>query len=95
MDTGYYISKKDYNTIINYATAAYETMKAPDGSLPLLEPMSEIAGKMSVQQGARALEKTCEGRGVLLGGVEEAGVRGADELDLDGGRLGHDQFLSE
>lgn len=53
----------------NVTAVAYETMQAPDGSLPLLEPMSEIAGKMSVQQGARALEKTCEGRGVLLGGV--------------------------
>ena len=47
----------------------YETMQDIDGSLPLLEPMSEIAGKMSVQQGARALEKASEGRGVLLGGV--------------------------
>ncbi|MFP4331120.1 MAG: alanine dehydrogenase [Alkalispirochaetaceae bacterium] len=48
---------------------AYETIEKPDGSLPLLRPMSEIAGRMSIQEGARFLERPQGGRGVLLGGV--------------------------
>ena len=48
---------------------AYETVTAPDGSLPLLTPMSEVAGRMSVQVGAYCLQKAKGGRGVLLGGV--------------------------
>jgi len=48
---------------------AYETIQLPDNSLPLLTPMSEIAGRMSIQCGARCLEKESGGRGVLLGGV--------------------------
>ena len=48
---------------------AYETIQLPDGSLPLLTPMSEIAGRMAVQEGAKFLEKPTKGRGVLLGGV--------------------------
>ena len=48
---------------------AYETVTGPDGSLPLLKPMSQVAGRMSVQAGATALEKAHGGRGVLLGGV--------------------------
>ncbi|MBX3305217.1 MAG: alanine dehydrogenase [Nitrospira sp.] len=48
---------------------AYETTEAKDGSLPMLKPMSEIAGRMSIQIGAHYLEKTHGGRGVLLGGV--------------------------
>ena len=48
---------------------AYETTEAKDGSLPMLKPMSEIAGRMSIQLGAHYLEKTHGGRGVLLGGV--------------------------
>jgi alanine dehydrogenase len=48
---------------------AFETVTANDGSLPLLAPMSEVAGKLSVQSGAKALEKANGGRGVLLGGV--------------------------
>ena len=52
------------------ATAiAYETVTAPDGSLPLLTPMSEVAGRMSVQVGANCLQKANGGFGVLLGGV--------------------------
>ncbi len=51
---------------------AYETTEAKDGSLPLLKPMSEIAGRMSVQIGAQYLEKIHGGRGVLLGGVPGA-----------------------
>lgn len=48
---------------------AYETVQLPDKSLPLLAPMSEVAGRMAVQVGARFLEKFAGGRGVLLGGV--------------------------
>ena len=48
---------------------AYETVTAPDGSLPLLTPMSEVAGRMSVQVGASCLQKANGGRGILLGGV--------------------------
>ena len=48
---------------------AYETIEAKDGTLPMLKPMSEIAGRMSVQIGARYLEKTQGGRGLLLAGV--------------------------
>src|SRR6478735_4347547 len=48
---------------------AYETVTARNGSLPLLKPMSEVAGRMSVQVGAHYLEKEQGGRGVLLGGV--------------------------
>ncbi len=48
---------------------AFETVTANDRSLPLLAPMSEVAGKLSIQAGARALEKSQGGRGVLLGGV--------------------------
>ena len=52
---------------------AYETITLPDGSLPCLTPMSEIAGRLSVQEGAKYLEKAFGGRGILLGGVP--GVR--------------------
>ena len=48
---------------------AYETIETADGQLPCLQPMSEIAGRLSVQEGAKFLEKTFGGRGVLLGGV--------------------------
>ena len=48
---------------------AYETVELPDRSLPLLIPMSEVAGRMAVQEGAKYLEKPAKGRGVLLGGV--------------------------
>ena len=48
---------------------AYETVSAPDRSLPLLTPMSEVAGRMSIQVGATALQKANGGFGVLLGGV--------------------------
>lgn len=65
---------------------AYETIARPDGSLPLLEPMSEIAGKMSVQVGAHLLERNQGGRGVLLGGVP--GVNPADVVIIGGGIVG-------
>jgi alanine dehydrogenase len=48
---------------------AYETLKGPRGDLPLLTPMSEVAGRMSIQEGAKYLERPHEGRGILLGGV--------------------------
>ncbi len=48
---------------------AYETVEDEDGTLPLLTPMSEVAGRMSIQQGAKYLEKPVKGRGLLLGGV--------------------------
>jgi alanine dehydrogenase len=65
---------------------AYETVECPDGSLPLLIPMSEVAGRMAVQVGAQLLEKTRGGRGKLLGGVP--GVRPADVSILGGGIVG-------
>lgn len=65
---------------------AYETVERPDGSLPLLIPMSEIAGRMSVQEGAKYLEKPFGGKGVLLGGVP--GVRPGRVLILGGGIVG-------
>ncbi|MET0658275.1 MAG: alanine dehydrogenase [Steroidobacteraceae bacterium] len=69
------------------ATAiAYETVTAQDGSLPLLTPMSEVAGRMSVQVGASSLQKANGGLGVLLGGV--AGVAPASVVILGGGVAG-------
>jgi alanine dehydrogenase len=65
---------------------AYETVTALDGSLPLLTPMSEVAGRMSVQVGAHYLEKAPGGRGILLGGV--AGVPPARVLIIGGGVSG-------
>jgi alanine dehydrogenase len=65
---------------------AYETVTAPDGSLPLLVPMSEVAGRMSIQEGAKYLESPMGGRGILLGGVP--GVRPAKVLILGGGVVG-------
>ena len=70
----------------NVIGIAYETVQLPDNSLPLLSPMSEIAGRMSVQIGAHYLEKTHGGAGVLLGGV--AGVPPAKVLVLGGGTVG-------
>ncbi len=65
---------------------AYETVTAADGSLPLLVPMSEVAGRMATQEGAKYLEKTMGGRGVLLGGVP--GVPPGKVLVLGGGVVG-------
>ncbi|MEX0684910.1 MAG: alanine dehydrogenase [Balneolales bacterium] len=65
---------------------AYETVEKTDNSLPLLIPMSEVAGRMSVQQGAKYLEKSQGGRGILLGGIP--GVRPANVLVLGGGVVG-------
>ena len=65
---------------------AYETVEKADQSLPLLIPMSEVAGRMSVQEGARFLEKPQGGKGILLGGVP--GVKPAKVLILGGGIVG-------
>jgi alanine dehydrogenase len=65
---------------------AYETIKDKSGTLPLLTPMSEIAGKMSIQEGAKYLEKPMMGRGILLGGVP--GVAPANVVVLGGGVVG-------
>jgi len=65
---------------------AYETVELEDRSLPLLVPMSEVAGRMSVQEGAKYLEKPLKGRGILLGGIP--GVPPAKVLILGGGVVG-------
>jgi alanine dehydrogenase len=65
---------------------AYETVERPDGSLPLLVPMSEVAGRMAIQEGAKYLEKPLKGRGILLGGVP--GVMPGKVLILGGGVVG-------
>jgi len=65
---------------------AYETVTGPRGSLPLLKPMSQVAGRMSIQAGATALEKAHGGRGVLLGGVP--GVMPGKVVVIGGGVVG-------
>jgi alanine dehydrogenase len=66
---------------------AYETIREADNSLPLLTPMSEVAGRMAVQVGAQYLEAPNGGRGILLGGVP--GVAPANVVILGGGVVGH------
>ncbi|MGH3041320.1 MAG: alanine dehydrogenase [Gaiellaceae bacterium] len=70
---------------------AYETVQTPDGRLPLLAPMSEVAGRLATQMGAWALEKAQGGRGILLGGVP--GVPPARVLVLGGGIVGYNAAL--
>lgn len=70
---------------------AYETVENRDTTLPLLIPMSEVAGRMSVQEGARFLEKPQGGKGILLGGVP--GVKPAKVLVLGGGIVGYNAAL--
>ncbi|MFZ1573520.1 MAG: alanine dehydrogenase, partial [Candidatus Kapaibacterium sp.] len=65
---------------------AYETVQLPDRSLPLLIPMSEVAGRMAPQEGAKYLEKAMGGRGILLGGIP--GTKPANVLVLGGGIVG-------
>jgi alanine dehydrogenase len=65
---------------------AYETIKDARGQLPLLTPMSEVAGRMSIQEGAKFLERPFQGRGILLGGVP--GVAPANVVVLGGGVVG-------
>ncbi len=68
------------------AAVAYETLTDENGHLPLLTPMSEVAGKMSIQEGAKCLEKPMMGRGILLGGVP--GVEPANVLIIGAGVVG-------
>jgi len=70
---------------------AYETVIDKNGTLPLLTPMSEVAGRLSVQQGAKYLEKPQGGKGVLLGGVP--GVKPADVVIIGAGVVGHNAAL--
>ncbi len=65
---------------------AYETIKDSDGTLPLLTPMSEVAGRMAAQQAAKYVERAQGGRGILLGGVP--GVDPATVLVIGGGVVG-------
>jgi alanine dehydrogenase len=65
---------------------AYETIRDARGNLPLLTPMSEVAGRMSIQEGAKFLERPFQGRGILLGGVP--GVAPANVMVLGGGIVG-------
>jgi len=65
---------------------AYETIRDAKGNLPLLTPMSEVAGRMSIQEGAKYLERPFQGRGILLGGVP--GVAPANVVVLGGGIVG-------
>ncbi len=71
---------------VGLTAVGYETIQLPDGSLPLLTPMSEVAGKMATQVGATALQKHNGGRGVLLGGVP--GVPPADVVIIGCGVVG-------
>jgi alanine dehydrogenase len=79
------LTSKLVETKVN--SVAYETIREADGSLPLLTPMSEVAGRMAVQVGAQYLEAPNGGRGVLLGGVP--GVAPANVVILGGGVVGH------
>ncbi len=75
------------NVLATGVTAvAYETLRGPRGDLPCLTPMSEVAGRMSIQEGAKYLERPQEGRGILLAGVP--GVAPAHILILGGGVVG-------
>lgn len=71
---------------LEVSAIAYETIQDKNGSLPLLKPMSEVAGRMSVQVGARCLEKQFGGKGLLLGGVP--GVRRGRVTIIGGGYVG-------
>src|SRR5262245_28799071 len=75
------------------AGIAYETIQLEDGSLPLLRPMSEVAGRMAVQVGASCLEKERGGKGVLLGGVP--GTRRGRVVILGGGVVGRNDDTIE
>lgn len=69
------------------SSVAYETIRESDNSLPLLTPMSEVAGRMAVQVGAQYLERPNGGRGILLGGIP--GVAPANVVVIGGGVVGH------
>ena len=70
---------------------AYETVTSPDGDLPLLKPMSQVAGRLSIQAGAAHLQKENGGRGVLLGGVP--GVAPGKVVIIGGGDVGYNAAL--
>jgi alanine dehydrogenase len=70
---------------------AYETVTNPQGGLPLLAPMSQVAGRLSIQAGASALERARGGRGILLGGVP--GVRPAKVVVIGGGVVGENAIM--
>ncbi|CAM2874605.1 alanine dehydrogenase [Erysipelothrix tonsillarum] len=70
----------------NVTAVAYETVTDEKGRLPLLKPMSEVAGRLSIQEGAKYLEKTFGGKGILLSGVP--GVRGGHVVIIGGGVVG-------
>ena len=80
--------RKQTEALVRSGTTAiaYETVTAPDGSLPLLTPMSEVAGRLSIQAGAFALQKANGGRGILLGGVP--GVQPGRVVVIGGGVAG-------
>lgn len=85
----HFASEKDLTLAMMESGAvclAYETVEKVDRSLPLLIPMSEVAGRMSIQEGAKYLEKPKGGKGILLGGVP--GVKPANVLVLGGGIVG-------
>lgn len=85
----HFAASKELTTAMIKAQAvciAYETVQKNDGSLPLLIPMSEVAGRMAPQEGAKYLERTMGGRGILLGGVP--GVEPAHVVIIGGGIVG-------
>jgi alanine dehydrogenase len=85
----HFASSKELTTAMIASMAiciAYETVEDEDGTLPLLTPMSEVAGRMAIQQGAKYLEKPIKGRGILLGGVP--GVPPGRVLVLGAGVVG-------
>ncbi|MEI6755051.1 MAG: alanine dehydrogenase [Paludibacter sp.] len=85
----HFASEKDLTLAMMESGAvclAYETVEKSDHTLPLLIPMSEVAGRMSIQEGAKYLEKPKGGKGILLGGVP--GVKPANVLVLGGGVVG-------
>ena len=72
---------------------AYETVTDDEGRLPLLAPMSAVAGRMSIQAGAHSLEKNQKGRGLLIGGAP--GVESANVVILGGGVVGENAAISQ
>jgi alanine dehydrogenase len=85
----HFAASKELTSVLRDSGAvsiAYETVQLPSGELPLLTPMSEVAGRMAIQEGAKYLEKNFGGRGILLGGVP--GVPSAEVVVLGGGVVG-------
>ena len=74
------------------AAVAYETVETDDGALPLLAPMSEVAGRLAAQAGAYFLEKPFGGRGLLLGAVP--GVAPGEVVIIGGGIVGYNAAMS-